>query len=1008
MVDETPLKRELLDKGLVDEDMLNAATDRVSVYGGDLASQLLITDAVDERSLLDALAAVRDVAAANPDEYNRIDEDALAVIERPLLLEYSIIPFQKHRRNLGIFVVEPLDDTTVAELSETHGVRISQFIWPRVRYHQTLAALLDKPLPDWAQDFDDGVDLSFAEDLSIPQGGEALSGNSSPAIGRPVSVPHVQPDEIDFAELGVGWSRDQVLEFVESCFNRDAILHALLGYADWWMAHRMLIVLGKDSIQPYLIAGWDELPDEFQKVERLRQLRIPVDPSAAIFDQDQVGHFLADKPEDVGLGDLFVELTLFPPDRLLNQSIKIGNRPYMLLVGEPRTHLPDVPPGIGRLEAVATDVGAQLGSIIRAAKTGSLPPEGERIPSLPEPAGEFEDEVGSREELEAAEEASKSEEVFEPPTTPEIRVEEHAQSGRTLDGTGQSYAELKDHDEEVSAPQLAGSSEPSDARQTQHIRSQVSEAVDDDDISAPQLHSEQRDSRQTQAIPPGMAASSSVIEEESEEDQKLDDDASSTTFGIPFTDDSDAESEVSEPDDDASSTTFGLGFVDDEPDDAESEAKTAAESEVDEDEANADPEPSERNDPSLPNFDVQDSSSTMRGGFSVADSQSSIAEQAEKLEDSSGADDSNVDVFDDEDGPSFERLSEGKSFVEDDEEENEAKQLPAAKIVNFRSLATGRQSLQESSVEEIPADSDIPRIEPSSSTLSNGSSAFDDNELEDTADLLDSRNPTHAFNAAEKIVEWGGRAVNELSKRFPGRLFVDRYEYTHTTLPPAEEHGPIIAALAHLDDRAVSVVEDHLEDNSVELRFYATLLFKQLPVDSVTDKLIERIFDRDKMIRDVAADILINRTDDDFKEAQLKPRLREEVEIARDEVHVEVAARLLGRMKDRYAVPTLIEALEDASGKVKHTIRGALASITYQKLAPSVSEWRNWWASAHEKSRQDWIIDALNNDSEDVRRLVHHELKSWDDLDLDYHPDQPKKLRMRAQEQLRDWFEARD
>lgn len=984
--------------------MLDAATDRVSVYGGDLASQLLMMDAVDERSLLDALAEVRDVAAADPDEYDRIDADALASIERPLLLEYSIIPFQKHRRNLGIFVVEPLDDTTVAKLSETYGVRISQFIWPRVRYHQTLSALLDKPLPDWAQDFDDGVDLSFAEDLSMSAGGEALSGNSSPAIGRPVSEPHVQPDEIDFGELGVGWSRDQVLAFVEGCFNRDAILHALLGYAQWWMEHRMIIVLGKDSIQPYLIDGWDELPDEFRNVERLRQLRVPVDPSAAIFDQDQVGHFLADKPEDVGLGDLFVELTLFPPDRLLNQSIRIGNRPYMLLVGEPRTDLPDVPPGIGRIEAAAVEVGSQLGSIIRAAKTANLPPEGERIPSLPDPAGTFEDEVGSPEELDAAQEASASAQVVETPSSPEIKVEGHAPTGQTLDGTGQSYVELKDDEDggELSAPQLAGSSEPSDARQTQHIPSDVSETVADDDISAPKLDAEKRTYRQTQAIPPGMAASSSVIEEESQSHEEPDDDVSSTSFGIPFTDES--ESEASEPDDDASSTSFGLGFVDDEPDESE------ADEVVDDDASDADHEPTERENPSLPNFDVQDSNSTMMGGFSVADSQSSIAEQAERLEASSASsDDEDIDdeALGDQDSPSLESLAGGNSFADDEDKDN-ATDAPKAKIVNFRSLANGRESLKESSADEVPADSDVARIESTSPSINNKSAAFDEDELEETADLLDSRNPTHAFNAAEQIVEWGGRAVNELSKRFPGRLFVDRYEYTPNTLPPAEEHGPVIAALAYLDDRAVSVVEDHLEDNSVELRFYATLLFKQLPVDSVTDKLIERIFDRDKMIRDVAADILINRTGDDFKEAHLNPRLREEVEIARDEVHVEVAARLLGRMKDRYAVPTLIEALEDASGKVRQTIRGALASITYQKLAPSVSEWRNWWASAHEKSRQDWIIEALNNDSEDVRRLVHHELKSWDDLDLDYHPDQPKKLRMRAQEQLRDWFEAQD
>ncbi|MGM0558362.1 MAG: hypothetical protein ACQEVA_18400, partial [Myxococcota bacterium] len=440
MVDETSLKFKLVEDGLVEEDLIDAAQDRESVYGGDLASQLLILSAVDERDLLEVLSRVKGVEPADPDDYDRIDPDALQTIERPLLLEYSIIPFQKHRRNLGIFVVEPLGDEAISRLSETHGLRITQYIWPRIRFHQTLAALLDEPLPDWAQDFDDEVELSFAEDLVIPAGTEDdLAANSSPAIGRPVSDPHLEPEEVDFSELGIGWSCDQMLDFVRRCYNRDAVLYALLGYADWWLEHRMVLVLGKDSIQPYLIAGWSELPDEFRNIERLRQLRVPVDPSAAIFDQEQVGHFLADKPEDVGLGDLFVELTLFPPDRLLNQSVKIGNRPFMLLVGEPRSGLPTVPPGIERLEEVAVQVGKQLESIIRAAKTDGLPPEGERIPTLPDPEGEFDEEVGEPEEVDPQDEP-EGQQIAEPPVTPKLDVEEHAPSGRTLDGTGESFA----------------------------------------------------------------------------------------------------------------------------------------------------------------------------------------------------------------------------------------------------------------------------------------------------------------------------------------------------------------------------------------------------------------------------------------------------------------------------------------------------------------------------------------------------------------------------------------
>jgi hypothetical protein len=964
LVDETPLKLALLERGLVDEDLVDAALDRVNVYGGDLASQLLIMGAVEESDLIEVLAEVRDVEPANPEDYDRIDPDALMEIERPLMLEYSIIPFQKHRRNLGVFVVEPLSDTAVTELSETHGVRISQYIWPRLRYRQTLAALFDESLPEWAEDFDDGVELSFAEDLEIPpHDSENLSANSSPAIGRPVSEPHVEPDEIDFEDLGHAWSREQVLSFIEGCYNRDAVLYALLGYASWWLENRIIVVLGKDSIQPYLIDEWEELPDEFRNNERLRQLRVPVDPSAAIFDQDQSGHFLADKPEDVGLGDLFVELTLFPPDRLLNQSIKIGNRPYMLLVGEPKSRLSTVPPGIERLEEVAVKVGKQLESIIRAAKTDKLPPEGERIPSLPEPDGAFVDEVGNLESIEESfaddangDDAGETEQQ-------DIQVDGSATTGQTLEGTGSSFVELKDEadETEMSAPQLAGSSESESARQTQHLPDHDSEALESDDVSAPKLERDEDESRQTQSIPPGQAASSSADDSEPDDDE---DEVSRTSFGIPFVDDSEdvAESDVS---------------------DAEPISEPSHASDI-----------SEESEPiDGAEYEVEESSSTLLGGFSVPDSQP-IDEGTHPLED-----------VPDEPAESAEEIS-GIEVLEDEVDTGDS--APGCQIVRHISLAEGRKTLQESSAEQVSEDDEISEAVEQSEILDNGSVAFTDDDLEETADLLDSRNPANAFNAAEQIVEWGGRAVQELAKRFPGRLFVDRYEYTPASLPPAEEHGPVIAALANLGDRAVSVVDDHLEDSSVELRFYATLLFEELPVASVTEKLEERLFDRDMMIRDLAADILINRTDQEYKQEQLLPRLREEVEMAKDDLHVEVAARLLGRLRDRYAVPTLIEALEDTSGKVQQTIQGALANITYKKLSPSVSEWRNWWASAHEKSREEWIIEALNHDSEDVRRMVHHELGNWDDLELDYHPDQPKKLRARAQEQLREWFDARN
>ena len=625
MVDQIALKTKLLEEGLAEESIIDTAIDRADLRGGDLASQLLIMQVVDETDLLDALSEISGIPPADPGEYDRIDPDALETFERPLLAEYSVIPFQKHRRNLGILVVEPLDDETSAELSETHGVSISQYIWSRLRYEQTRESLFDEPLPEWAEGFDDGVELSFAVDVegeresgaSEPNEQEfenaasdsGLDKTSSPTIGRPISQAKSDIDQSDFPKLGIGWSQSQVLTFVENSYERDAILYALLGYADWWLGNRMVIVLGKDSIQPYLVAGWSELPDEYRRPDRLRQVRVPVDPSAAIFDSSQVGYFLADKPEDVGLGDLFVELTLFPPDRLLNQSVKIGNRPYMLLVGEPRAKLPEVPPGINRLEEVAVSVGEQLEAIIRAAKTDGLPDQDKRLPDVPKPDGTFVQEVGTPEDLEEAsraiEEASKAiDEADEDPQAAEtdqdesLLVDDRAPSGRTLDGTGSSYAEIEDEqnqdhkesgDQDSVGPMLAGQSDPDSPRRTQHLTREESQSLEDSD-AAPKLTRAEDSARQTQSLPPGTATSSSVVDESDSEAEH--DEVSSTSFGIPFVDDSaDEHSSVA-----------------DDSDDQQPQAAPEA-------------------------YDVGDSRATMMGGFSVDDSgMSSTSSPAEDEE----------------------------------------------------------------------------------------------------------------------------------------------------------------------------------------------------------------------------------------------------------------------------------------------------------------------------------------------------------------------------------------
>jgi hypothetical protein len=168
--------------------------------------------------------------------------------------------------------------------------------------------------------------------------------------------------------------------------------------------------------------------------------------------------------------------------------------------------------------------------------------------------------------------------------------------------------------------------------------------------------------------------------------------------------------------------------------------------------------------------------------------------------------------------------------------------------------------------------------------------------------------------------------------------------------------------------------------------------------------LAPRLIDRDHQTREVAKKIVLS-TDTGWLEDTLVPMLYEILESEQEDLRIEVAADLLGAMRDQNSVPLLIERLNRANGRVKDRINVALRTITYKDFVPSASEWKNWWADAAEQSRDDWMIAALNSNSVEIRNLVFREISQLPDLDLNYHPDQPAKLRGRAQEELRQWLQ---
>ena len=71
--------------------------------------------------------------AADPDDYGHVDRDAFETLDEELVREHRIVPYQKHRRSLAVFVVDPLDEELADEIASEYGVKLSQAVWPEFR-----------------------------------------------------------------------------------------------------------------------------------------------------------------------------------------------------------------------------------------------------------------------------------------------------------------------------------------------------------------------------------------------------------------------------------------------------------------------------------------------------------------------------------------------------------------------------------------------------------------------------------------------------------------------------------------------------------------------------------------------------------------------------------------------------------------------------------------------------------------------------------------------------------
>src|SRR5687768_6901919 len=119
---------------------------RQSIYGGDLATNLLELSSVSEERLTAALANSFELQPAPMGELPTAPERVRRLVPRELAQRYALYPLTEQDGTLTVAVSEPLSADLESDLAFSLGVGIEQRVAPLVRVRQAIARDYDLPL----------------------------------------------------------------------------------------------------------------------------------------------------------------------------------------------------------------------------------------------------------------------------------------------------------------------------------------------------------------------------------------------------------------------------------------------------------------------------------------------------------------------------------------------------------------------------------------------------------------------------------------------------------------------------------------------------------------------------------------------------------------------------------------------------------------------------------------------------------------------------------------------
>jgi HEAT repeat protein len=266
-------------------------------------------------------------------------------------------------------------------------------------------------------------------------------------------------------------------------------------------------------------------------------------------------------------------------------------------------------------------------------------------------------------------------------------------------------------------------------------------------------------------------------------------------------------------------------------------------------------------------------------------------------------------------------------------------------------------------------------------------------------DEIEAAPESAAAEAIDDAIERASETLGELAKRFPGKLRVERFAVTGRPLRAAQ-YGGLLELAVRLGSVASELVIDRMTSPQRDVRFYATVCAAELRPRNAVFTLVERLFDQDYGVRDVAIEALAGYPLAELTQALAKAR---RAVSADDPEMVAAATAAIVQLGDVDAIEELIGAIERADRGAEH-VRKALVALTAQDFGLSSRKWRKWYESAAKRHRIEWLIDGLLHKEESIREFAINDLRRITGEYFGYHHDLPRKERELAADRWAAWW----